>query len=251
MSEQEQKQTEDFNEVLEKVEVESSKEVNSDENLQEFKSSHGVDAEVPDAKATKTDEKPDAKGDKMTKVGMITAMMTKLNGMKKDEVENIVAMMKPENMEKMAQMKKDEMEKDEMTSDKPVEKLAAQVNKEDLDLSQDIDACIERCEKDQVPACVSVVEINKPLQWTFSLDKRNKLRSVLKGSEIPIRRQDVSQYYTVNGAVYAARIEWLNSFVYFADKEFVFHTFQKIFFKTIFWIFNQSLIQIKSLWNNN
>ena len=89
MSEQEQKQTEDFNEVLEKVEEESSKEVSSDENLQEFKSSHGVDAEIPDAKATKTDEKPDAKGDKMTKVGMITAMMTKLNGMKKDEVDAI------------------------------------------------------------------------------------------------------------------------------------------------------------------
>ena len=140
MSEQEQKQTEDFNEVLEKVEEESSKEVSSDENLQEFKSSHGVDAEIPDAKATKTDEKPDAKGDKMTKVGMITAMMTKLNGMKKDEVENIMSMMKPENMEKMAGMKKDEMAKDEMMSDKPVEKLAAQVNKEDLDLSQDIEA---------------------------------------------------------------------------------------------------------------
>ena len=42
MSEQEQKQTEDFNEVLEKVEEESSKEVSSDENLQEFKSSHGA-----------------------------------------------------------------------------------------------------------------------------------------------------------------------------------------------------------------
>ena len=56
MSEQEQKQTEDFNEVLEKVEVESSKEVNSDENLQEFKSSHGVDAEIPDAKAAKTEQ---------------------------------------------------------------------------------------------------------------------------------------------------------------------------------------------------
>ena len=140
MSEQEQKQTEDFNEVLEKVEEESSKEVSSDENLQEFKSSHGVDAEIPDAKATKTDEKPDAKGDKMTKVGMITAMMTKLNGMKKDEVENIMSMMKPENMHKMEKMHKDEMAKDEMMSDKPVQKLAAQVNKEDLDLSQDIDA---------------------------------------------------------------------------------------------------------------
>ena len=140
MSEQEQKQTEDFNEVLEKVEEESSKEVSSDENLQEFKSSHGVDAEIPDAKATKTDEKPDAKGDKMTKVGMITAMMTKLNGMKKDEVENIMSMMKPENMKKMEDMHKKEMAKGEMMSDKPVEKLAAMVNKEDLDLSQDIDA---------------------------------------------------------------------------------------------------------------
>ena len=138
MSEQEQKQTEDFNEVLEKVEEESSKEVSSDENLQEFKSSHGVDAEIPDAKATKTDEKPDAKGDKMTKVGMITAMMTKLNGMKKDEVENIMSMMKPENMKKMEDMHG--MKKDEMMSDKPVEKLAAMVNKEDLDLSQDIEA---------------------------------------------------------------------------------------------------------------
>ena len=143
MSEQEQKQTEDFNEVLEKVEEESSKEVSSDENLQEFKSSHGVDAEVPDPKAAKTDEKPKGGGDKMTKVGMITAMMTKLNGMKKDEVENIMSMMKPENMKKMEDMhgmKKDEMKKDEMMSDKPVQKLAAQVNKEDLDLSQDIDA---------------------------------------------------------------------------------------------------------------
>lgn len=138
MSEQEQKQTEDFNEVLEKVEEESSKEVSSDENLQEFKSSHGVDAEIPDATAAKTDEKPDGKGDKMTKVGMITAMMTKLNGMKKDEVENIMSMMKPENIKKMEDMHG--MKKDEMVSDKPVQKLAAMVNKEDLDLSQDIDA---------------------------------------------------------------------------------------------------------------
>ena len=101
MSEQEQNKTEDFNEVLEKVEVESSKEVNSDENLQEFKSSHGVDAEVPDAKAAKTDEKPKGGADKMTKVGMITAMMGKLNGMKKDEVEDIMSMIKPENMAKI------------------------------------------------------------------------------------------------------------------------------------------------------
>ena len=61
--------------------------------------------------------------------------------MKKDDVENIMSMMKPENM---AKMKKDEdmhgMKKDEMMSDKPVQKLAAQVNKEDLDLSQDIEA---------------------------------------------------------------------------------------------------------------
>lgn len=141
MSEQEQNKTEDFNEVLEKVEVDSSKEVNSDENLQEFKASHGDPSAVPDATATKTDEKPKGGGDKMTKVGMITAMMSKLNGMKKDEVENIMSMMKPETMAKIEKMKDEDMHpKSEMTSDKPVETLAAQVNKEDLDLSQDIDA---------------------------------------------------------------------------------------------------------------
>ena len=141
MSEQEQNKTEDFNEVLEKVEVDSSKEVNSDENLQEFKASHGDPSAIPDATATKTDEKPKSGGDKMTKVGMITAMMTKLNGMKKDEVDHIMSMMTPENMAKMKKMKDEDMHpKSEMTSDKPVETLAAQVNKEDLDLSQDIDA---------------------------------------------------------------------------------------------------------------
>lgn len=141
MSEQEQNKTEDFNEVLEKVEVDSSKEVNSDENLQEFKASHGDPSAVPDATATKTDEKPKGGGDKMTKVGMITAMMSKLNGMKKDEVENIMSMMKPETMAKIEKMKDEDMHPEsEMTSDKPVETLAAQVNKEDLDLSQDIDA---------------------------------------------------------------------------------------------------------------
>ena len=141
MSEQEQNKTEDFNEVLEKVEVDSSKEVNSDENLQEFKASHGDPSAIPDATATKTDEKPKGGGDKMTKVGMITAMMTKLNGMKKDEVDHIMSMMTPENMAKMKKMKDEDMHpKSEMTSDKPVETLAAQVNKEDLDLSQDIDA---------------------------------------------------------------------------------------------------------------
>jgi hypothetical protein len=141
MSEQEQNKTEDFNEVLEKVEVDSSKEVNSDENLQEFKASHGDPSAIPDATATKTDEKPKGGGDKMTKVGMITAMMSKLNGMKKDEVDHIMSMMTPENMAKMKKMKDEDMHpKSEMTSDKPVETLAAQVNKEDLDLSQDIDA---------------------------------------------------------------------------------------------------------------
>lgn len=53
MSEQEQKQVEDFNEVLEKVEDTDSK----NEDLQEFKASMGDPSEVPDPQTSKTDEK--------------------------------------------------------------------------------------------------------------------------------------------------------------------------------------------------
>ena len=76
MSEQEQKQVEDFNEVLEKVEDTDSK----NEDLQEFKASMGDPSEVPDPQTSKTDEKPKGKGEPMpkTKMGMIAAAMKKM-----------------------------------------------------------------------------------------------------------------------------------------------------------------------------
>lgn len=137
MSEQEQKQVEDFNEVLEKVEDTDSK----NEDLQEFKASMGDPSEVPDPQTSKTDEKPKGKGEPMpkTKMGMIAAAMKKMGDMKKSDVEKMVASMyNPEGKH----MKDEGMhgDKKEMTTDKPVQKLAAAVNKEDLDLSDDINA---------------------------------------------------------------------------------------------------------------
>lgn len=137
MSEQEQKQVEDFNEVLEKVEDTDSK----NEDLQEFKASMGDPSEVPDPQTSKTDEKPKGKGEPMpkTKMGMIAAAMKKMGDMKKSDVEKMVASMyNPEGKH----MKDEGMhgDKKEMTTDKPVQKLAAMVNKEDIDLSDDINA---------------------------------------------------------------------------------------------------------------
>ena len=144
MSEQEQKQVEDFNEVLEKVEDTDSK----NEDLQEFKASMGDPSEVPDPQTSKTDEKPKGKGEPMpkTKMGMIAAAMKKMGDMKKSDVEKMVkAMYTPEGEHGMKEgehgMKEGEHGmKKEMTTDKPVQKLAAMVNKEDIDLSDDINA---------------------------------------------------------------------------------------------------------------
>ena len=149
MSEQEQKQVEDFNEVLEKVEDTDSK----NEDLQEFKASHGDPSEVPDASTKKTDEKPKDKGEPMpkTKMGMIAAAMKKMGDMKKSDVEKVVAAMytpvgegehgngmKDEDKHGMKGEDKHGMK--EMSADKTNNGLAKKINKEDLDLSADIEA---------------------------------------------------------------------------------------------------------------
>ena len=96
-----------------------------------------------------------------------------------------------------------------------------------LRLSQDIDKCIELCEQDKMPACVSVAEVDKPLQWVFSLDKDHKLKSVISDLKLPIRRQDATQHYAVNGAVYVAKVEWLISQEHFITDETVAHIMPK------------------------
>jgi|SaaInlStandDraft_2_1057019.scaffolds.fasta_scaffold51287_2 CMP-N,N'-diacetyllegionaminic acid synthase len=96
-----------------------------------------------------------------------------------------------------------------------------------LRLHHDIDKSIELCEEKNASACVSVVEVNKPLDWTFSLSKDNKLKSIVGDLKIPIRRQDAPKHYSVNGAVYVAKVEWLKLKEHFLTDETIVHIMPK------------------------
>jgi N-acylneuraminate cytidylyltransferase len=78
-----------------------------------------------------------------------------------------------------------------------------------LRTAEDIDATIERCYQAGTPACVTVTETEKPPQWMYNLDDEARLEPVLDSDEAVTRRQEAPTTYVLNGAVYAARTDWL------------------------------------------
>ncbi|MBF0159891.1 MAG: acylneuraminate cytidylyltransferase family protein [Magnetococcales bacterium] len=78
-----------------------------------------------------------------------------------------------------------------------------------LRLAEDIETALRLCvdEKAAVSAVVSLVAAAHPPQWSYYLD-HGTIRPVMAGPVIP-RRQDLPQAYTLNGAVFVARTDWL------------------------------------------
>lgn len=73
----------------------------------------------------------------------------------------------------------------------------------------DIDGTLEKLEAQAAPACVSIRMADDHPYWTFSLDEAQTLiRFAEPSSGIPLRRQDLPDAWCLNGAVYAARIDW-------------------------------------------
>ena len=78
-----------------------------------------------------------------------------------------------------------------------------------LRTAEDIDACIEKMDRLEVPACVSVTKTDKPPQWMYTLQGDDRLAPVLPEEERVTRRQDAPSTYTLNGAIYVADTNWL------------------------------------------
>ncbi|MBK8892445.1 MAG: acylneuraminate cytidylyltransferase family protein [Dechloromonas sp.] len=74
----------------------------------------------------------------------------------------------------------------------------------------DIDAAFTLMLEKQAPACVSVCPVEESPYWMYRLEGQSHLRSVL---EVPqggvTRRQDLPDVYSLNGAIYIARVDWL------------------------------------------
>ncbi|MCK6615659.1 MAG: acylneuraminate cytidylyltransferase family protein [Ignavibacteriaceae bacterium] len=67
-----------------------------------------------------------------------------------------------------------------------------------------IDGCIEKCANNDADSCVSVTEVDKSPYWMYRIDKNDRLTPLLENNLIK-RRQDLPNIYTLNGAVYAAK----------------------------------------------
>jgi CMP-N,N'-diacetyllegionaminic acid synthase len=74
---------------------------------------------------------------------------------------------------------------------------------------EDIDGAVRLCIESGAPACVSVVDAEKPPYWIYTLDSASRLGTVLPDGANRTRRQDLPETFAINGAVYVARSEWI------------------------------------------
>ena len=112
----------------------------SDVQLDEFKASSGDAGEVPDPKDSgKTTRSGDSKtpGEKAptTKIGMINAMVEKMRGVKKDELNAAY-----HEMVKKLEGAHEDDEEDDDEQEESVKVSSKKITKEDIDVSQDIEA---------------------------------------------------------------------------------------------------------------
>lgn len=78
-----------------------------------------------------------------------------------------------------------------------------------LRTSDDIDKTIETLVALQAKSAASVCEPAKSPYWSYLTDDRGRLKTLLDPELACKRRQDLPRAYVLNGAVYAACIDWL------------------------------------------
>lgn len=78
-----------------------------------------------------------------------------------------------------------------------------------LRTSIDIDACIEKCFRQNSNTCVSVTESSQSPYWMYTIGNTGEMRSLFPSSQEMHQRQELPKVYVLNGAVYVAKCDWL------------------------------------------
>jgi CMP-N,N'-diacetyllegionaminic acid synthase len=73
----------------------------------------------------------------------------------------------------------------------------------------DIDMAFTHLLSNDAPCCVSICEVDQSPYWMYSVNSDNKIQAILPQSVSPSRRQDLPKTYVLNGAIYIAKIDWL------------------------------------------
>lgn len=75
----------------------------------------------------------------------------------------------------------------------------------------DIDGCLEKCIQEKAKSCVSVTLADKSPYWMYAMTEKDVLKPVIDQKSTFTRRQDTPDVYTLNGAVYVAETDWLQT----------------------------------------
>ncbi len=92
-----------------------------------------------------------------------------------------------------------------------------------LRTAADIDAACAMLAQSGAPACVSVCLAEQSPYWMYRLSAGYELQALLEAPAGATRRQDLPAVYTLNGAVYVARADWLRQTGSFMGPQTVAH----------------------------
>lgn len=81
-----------------------------------------------------------------------------------------------------------------------------------------IDDAIKLCLQEERMSCASITQVTQNPLWMYELGIKNKLKPVISGVT-PKRRQDLPNFYRLNGAIYIANIDWLKSNKTFVNEQ--------------------------------
>lgn len=87
----------------------------------------------------------------------------------------------------------------------------------------DIDTAIEKCERNNGVAIVSVTESDKSPYWMYRLGHKEIISPLMGITEIPTRRQEAPKAYVLNGAVYVSTTRILKDEKSFLQKKTIAH----------------------------
>lgn len=88
-----------------------------------------------------------------------------------------------------------------------------------LRIAEDIDACIKKMVEINSPACVTIAESRNSPYWMYTVNDKAKMEPLIKQDKLTVRRQDLPVVYALNGAVYAAEVNWLKKTKSFLTSE--------------------------------
>ncbi|MDA9190438.1 acylneuraminate cytidylyltransferase family protein [Alphaproteobacteria bacterium] len=83
-----------------------------------------------------------------------------------------------------------------------------------------IDEAIKLCLQEERMSCVSVTKVSQNPLWMFEMGTEKKLKPVISAA-IPKRRQELPNFYRLNGAIYIANINWLKANGTFVNEQTV------------------------------